>query len=179
MITVFYYIFLGKEEYDNFAEIKKSVEERLGEDTFVCPIPEHQGVIYNIKLEGAMRMVDGKVRAAFSGLGGAFCFMCDCTREEANDKDRIEEGFTINRNPEETKQLWDNLCEIDEDGEEYMPSKKGEPHTVGKKFDSTKSIWIHTFCSAVKILIKYNFRVCLNPFFSLLCCQNSNTFLIE
>ena len=54
---VFYYLILGKEEYDNFAEVTNSVDEMLKMDKFLWPIPEHNGLIYNIKLEAVMSMI--------------------------------------------------------------------------------------------------------------------------
>ena len=40
-VGLFYFIFIGKEEYDNLAEAKTSVEDRFGVDQFFfCQNPE-------------------------------------------------------------------------------------------------------------------------------------------
>ena len=52
---------------------------------------------------------DGKVRIQLTGLGGAFCILCFCTEEDANDIDKIEEGFPIQRSLE---QIWEKLNEL-------------------------------------------------------------------
>ena len=51
-------------------------------------------------------MVDGKMRSILSGLGGAFCHICTCSRTEAVD---IEHSFSIDRSTEEINLIWDKL----------------------------------------------------------------------
>ena len=50
---------------------------------------------------------DGKMTIQLTGLGGAFCILCFVTEEDANDIDKIEEGFPIQRSIE---QIWEKFA---------------------------------------------------------------------
>ena len=56
---------------------------------------------------------DGKMTIQLTGLGGAFCILCFVTEEDANDIDKIEEGFPIQRSIE---QIWEKFYELTRGG---------------------------------------------------------------
>ena len=93
-------IFLGKEVYENMKIVMRIQNERQNLEILVILIGEN---IYEINLIGKFCMIDGKMRKLVSGLGGAWCLLCTCTRLEASGfcpelgMDRVKEGFIINR----------------------------------------------------------------------------------
>ena len=72
-------------------------------------------------------MIDGKMRALLTGLGGAYCMLCTVDRDSAcGRKDfSIETCFEINRDIEDTKEDFRKLS--DEDG--VVKRSKGDYET--------------------------------------------------
>ena len=93
-------IFLGKEILENIQIVMKIQDEKQNLDNFTIEIDNHQ---FEIHVDGNFCMLDGKMRKLVSGLGGAWCLLCTCTRLEAsglcpeNGIDRVKAGFIINR----------------------------------------------------------------------------------
>ena len=93
-------IFLGKEILENMKIVMKIQKERQNVENFSISIED---CIYPIHLIGNFCMIDGKMRKLVSGLGGAWCLLCTCTRFEAsgfcpeNGIYRVISGFPINR----------------------------------------------------------------------------------
>ena len=50
-----------------------------------------------VKFSTQCSMIDGKIVGLLMGDTGAYCHMCICTREDANNIINIEEGFHINK----------------------------------------------------------------------------------
>ena len=75
-------------------------KERQDIEVLIILIEEN---IYEIHLIGTFCMIDGKMRKLISGLGGALCLLCTCTRLEASGfcpesgMERVKAGFAINR----------------------------------------------------------------------------------
>ena len=67
----------------------------------------HNNREYNVKIILKMSMIDGKMRSLLSGLGGAYCMLCKCVR---NDAVNIDSSFTMNRTGVEVTEVWNKLC---------------------------------------------------------------------
>ena len=65
-------------------------------------------------------MIDRKMVDLIEGDSGAFCHYCDSTREDANDIQKIANGFQIEKTVEKCLQAWQLL----ESGEISYPDKK-------------------------------------------------------
>jgi hypothetical protein len=79
-----------------------------------------------VKIE--LSQLDGKALAAGLGLQGAFCTMCKCSASDAQKPERIQQLFRIERSIESVQQLYDDLVETDEDGNEFIPTKPNDYH---------------------------------------------------
>ena len=66
----------------------------------------HKGKLYKVYVHLKMSMIDGKMRTLVSGLGGAFCILCTCSREEAVS---LVHSFTINRTGAQITEIWNKL----------------------------------------------------------------------
>ena len=64
------------------------------------------GADVTMKVNIKTSMIDGKMRGILSGLGGAFCLLCTCTRDEAVE---LDTSFAIDRSSEDIKTIWDRL----------------------------------------------------------------------
>ena len=62
-------------------------------------------VIYNTKWS----MIDGKMTALLQGDTGAFCHLCNITRENANDILTIEAGFLIEKDFNTCLETWQRI----------------------------------------------------------------------
>lgn len=99
-------LLLGKETdetlkfyYKQLSSERKSIKE----SPLHVTVNEHK---YKIKVKLEFSMIDGKMRAILSGLGGAFCMLCTCSREEAKD---LTLSFSINRSSNEITEIWNKL----------------------------------------------------------------------
>ena len=73
---------------------------------------------FTVKIE--LSQLDGKALAVGLGLQGAFCTMCKCSSIEAQNPERIKQLFRIERTIESIQQLYEDLVEEDEDGNELV-----------------------------------------------------------
>jgi hypothetical protein len=87
-------LMLGKETddtlkfyYENISSMRKSIKDNQLHVT----VKKNE---CKIKVTLKLTMIYGKMRAILSGLGGAFCMFCICSREEAVD---MTLSFSINR----------------------------------------------------------------------------------
>ena len=90
----------------------------------------------NVKIVIHDSMKDLKFKKHISGLGGADCILCVSQQKDWTDKERVQEGFPINRSAEDTLRLFEEL--VDKDGN--VPCKGGDFDTrqgVTKKPIST------------------------------------------
>ena len=80
-----------------------------------------------------LSMVDGKMVGLLQGDTGAFCHLCTCTRDDANNIDLIENGFKINKDYESCSAAWEKL----QTGEVMYSSKdrQGQCHENIAKTD--------------------------------------------
>ena len=79
-----------------------------------------------MKIHTEISMIDGKMADILQGDSGAFCHYCTVTREEANNIDRIQAGFRIEKDFETISATWEKL----ESGEigYTNPERKGQCH---------------------------------------------------
>ena len=66
----------------------------------------YKGKIYKVNVKPKMSLNDGKMKSLLSGLGGAFCILCTCTRDDAIDLDM---QFEINRIGDKIQEIWQKL----------------------------------------------------------------------
>ena len=109
-------LFLGKESRENMTTVMKIHKEREELKGFQISIEGDECTRnYNVSLNGTFSMIDGKMRKLCSGLGGAWCMLCTCTRDEASGfceevgLEKIENGFKIDRSPEQTMEIFNDM----------------------------------------------------------------------
>ena len=85
---------------------------------------EEFDIKFTVKIE--LSQLDGKALVTGLGLLGCFCTMCECTATEAKDPARIIQLFRIERTIESVQQLYEELVEEDEDGNEYIPTRPND-----------------------------------------------------
>ncbi|XP_065647675.1 uncharacterized protein LOC136077082 [Hydra vulgaris] len=111
---------MGKESRENAqsltvfnADIKTMKEEGF--------IIIFNGQYLNIKVNIVADSFDRKASNIFQGLGGAYCDLCDLSKEQCEDICTIEQGFVINRDIETMEQIFLDL--VQEDGSLTKKSK--------------------------------------------------------
>ena len=99
-------LFLGKETRENMEIVMQIHKAREVLGSFHIDVEDDScSKSYNVSVNGTFSMIDGKMRKLCSGLGGAWCMMCTCTRDEASGfcsehgLTKIEDGFPIDRTP--------------------------------------------------------------------------------
>ena len=70
-----------------------------------------------------------KVVVMCTGLGGCFCTMCTVSQADGKDLSRVKEWFTIDRSIEQISLLWMELCEMDDNGHEFIDVKKWKAYS--------------------------------------------------
>ena len=106
---------MGKESEESLQSLKIFNDDiaKMKDDGMVV---QHGGsTAYNVKVDIISHMMDMKAAHLYLGLGGAYCDLCTCSKEQCLDVERIEGGFTINRNVEDLLNLFDNHLGL-EDG---------------------------------------------------------------
>ena len=68
---------------------------------------------YEVKVKIISLMMDMKAANLYLGLGGAYCDLCTCSKEQCLDPERIEVGWTINREIEDLFNLFNELEQED------------------------------------------------------------------
>ena len=111
----------GKESAERVRKIWSDIEKEFNEVQVTTML--YEGVRIKVKFLFHIQG-DGKEKQQLSGLGGAFCILCFVTEEDANDLDRIKEGFSIERSLEQIWELWNELtkggtCEIKKETRDY------------------------------------------------------------
>ena len=60
-----------------------------------------------LKVKIVSHMMDMKAAHLYFGLGGAYCDLCDMSKEECHNIDIVEAGFKITRNVEDLHLLFE------------------------------------------------------------------------
>ena len=117
---------------------------------------------FQVEVQIIDSMKDIKFRKNISGLSGADCLLCQTKQEEWLDRERIEEGFTIDRTAQDTAELY--LALADDNGNiQRRPgdfeTRKGltqKPLTISDQ----RSITItHQWINGTRWFIKFLTRV--------------------
>ena len=66
-----------------------------------------------LKVNVASHMMDMKAAKIYLGLGGAYCDLCETSKEDCHDTDIVGEGVDITRNVEDLKGLFNDLGQDD------------------------------------------------------------------
>ena len=122
----------GKEDRELVADAYKVLDQDIKSvqgQTFEAQYKvdgEDRLVKFSVKVKATQ--LDGKCIQTGTGLQGAYCTMCKLSASEAKDLARIERGFIIDRDVDETRELFESLKEVDEDGEEFIRRKPGQDY---------------------------------------------------
>lgn len=127
-----------------------------GFDVFV------DGIYVHINVEIMDTMKDMKLKRSISGLGGAPCILCKTRVEDWSNPEYIKEGFSIDRNADDTIQLFQEL--VDENGQvPTRPNDFQERQGLTKKpitISSQKSICItHSYINVTGWMLKLLYRI--------------------
>ena len=100
------------------------------------PVLDLNGKKVRCLVEILFTQIDAKQRSIASGLGGAFCLNCYATQADAQDLDRIRQGFRIERDMDSVKKYWEKYKMLWHTGEFILPrgrkdrnGQTGEPLT--------------------------------------------------
>ena len=66
-----------------------------------------------LKVNVVSHMMDMKAANLYLGLGGAYCDLCDYSRDACHDPNIVEEGFEITRNVNDLQALFDEIGQED------------------------------------------------------------------
>ena len=82
------------------------------------------GLSFSITIEAKLSMIDAKMRALLSGLGGAYCLLCSIDQDSACGRTEypLETFFEINRDINQTKEDFLRLA----DAEGNVKKAKGD-----------------------------------------------------
>ena len=112
------FVVLGKETKENLGNVKNTLNERKNISDLRIETVNNNQILVEIAAE--MTMIDGKMRAMISGLGGAFCLLCKVDKNTAcgisgdDEPVPVESFFYINRDCQETRANFERL--VDESG---------------------------------------------------------------
>ena len=104
---------MGKESTESLQSLtvfNKDIE-MLRKEGFLL---EKHGKKVLVKSEIVSHMLDMKAAHMYLGLGGCYCDLCDLTKIQCLDKERIEAGFQISRNIDELHSIFNEV--VQEDG---------------------------------------------------------------
>ena len=105
----------GKETRERVSIIQSFVNRGLQDITTAgFELKTKNDVVLNISVETELSMIDGKMVAVLSGLGGAYCTMCTASEEDCHSEEVVESGFLINRVMADVIDLSDDL--VDDQG---------------------------------------------------------------
>ena len=104
------FLLLGKETLENLADIEIAMKERR-DASFKFMMGDRE---YEVAVDALLTMIDGKMRALLTGLGGAYCLLCTVEKDVANGKGCTDplEFMNINRSHVETKADYDRLLKV-------------------------------------------------------------------
>ena len=103
-------LMLGKETDDELKLKYKMISNKRAALQSIPLLFCYKGKHYKIIIKLKMSQIDGKMRIMLSGLGGAFCVLCTCTRVDAIDLDL---NFDINRSSNQIQNIWEKLLSGD------------------------------------------------------------------
>jgi hypothetical protein len=111
---------MGKESRDNAQSLTvfNADIKTMQEEGFIIIFNEQY---LNIKVNIVADTFDRKASNIYQGLGGAYCDLCDLSKERCEDICTIEQGFVINRDIETMEQIFLDL--VQEDGSLTQKSK--------------------------------------------------------
>jgi len=123
----------GKETRVFLAETLKEIEmgvEKL-KDPFNLSLKKSNGNELRVeaKITIDVSQLDGKALAVSLGLGGAYCTGCTTSEEDGKNPDRIKQLFRFNRSIENIQQTFDDLVQVDADGNSFIPRAPGDYST--------------------------------------------------
>ena len=111
------FLVLGKEVLGNLEDIRQAVKERQQLQTFTIHALD-KTVTVNLKAD--FTMIDAKMRSLVTGLGGAYCLLCNVSESVAYGQAHegclpvnVEDFFQITRTVEETKADYNRLLKED------------------------------------------------------------------
>ena len=116
----------GRETREFLAETLQEIEEgckELTENNLSITFKESDGSSLSkcTKVEIDISQLDGKAISVGLGLGGSYCTGCTVSEEEGKNPDRIKEYFKFDRSVQNIHQIFEDLVETDEFGNEYLP----------------------------------------------------------
>ena len=103
----------GKESRENFAKVIKVIDKDVNEIT--SSELNISGIRCKISFD--LSQLEGKAIVVASGLGGCYCTSCKVSEADAKLPERIQQGFTIDRNIDELHSLYMVLAESTSSGE--------------------------------------------------------------
>ena len=65
-----------------------------------------------------------------TGLGGCYCTMCTVSQADGKSMARVLQWFTINQSIQQVTLNWMQMCEIDDNGFEFIDPKKWKDYSV-------------------------------------------------
>ena len=151
------FLILGKELLNNLADVTKAVEER---SVLTAMEVEASGRLFTVSVTAEMSMIDGKMRAMLSGLGGAYCLLCTTDQDTVCGRSAlamdIEACFNINRDYVETRRDFDRLQEggtVKSRRLDYA-DRKGLTHEPLLEIDLNQVSPLHSLLRSFDFLLK-------------------------
>ena len=140
----------GKETREN----TKAIVDKIKDEIIECKDSELSidlnDRLVTIDSHIKISQIDGKIIITISGCGGAFCTICCCNREEANDPGAIQRGFEMDRTNADMISIYDffgdELMSVKSDdrvGVTYEPMITGDEFTVFENIPILHT-WINT-----------------------------------
>ena len=162
----------GRETREFLAETLQEIEEgckELTENNLSITFKESDGSSLSkcTKVEIDISQLDGKAISVGLGLGGSYCTGCTVS-EEGKNPDRIREYFKFDRSVQNIHQIFEDLVETDEFGNEYLPKNQGDYSTrtgithqpLTKTIDLCKNIPItHAYIRSLNYFENLAYRI--------------------
>ena len=99
----------GQEKRDLVKDIAQKMEDEAKKCCKTALKVIINGKEIAVKFILRLTQADGKVVKTVTGLGGAICTMCKCTRAQCNDLRLVEQRFKIERNMEDVTMTYNKL----------------------------------------------------------------------
>ena len=93
----------NRQVMEQFVPIMDREAKELESTLMDVPLPNGDEVPFNSTVNP--RLMDGKAVKEASGLGGAYCLLGTCSKEDGQDIERIKAGFELNRTMEQVDQI--------------------------------------------------------------------------
>ena len=75
------------------------------------PVPNREPIPVNNTVD--LKLLDGKAVKEVSGLGGAYCLVGTCSKEDGHNLDMIKSGFEMNRTMEKVHEIFQKLYDAE------------------------------------------------------------------